>query len=83
MVDYEAWMERAKITVENVIPPGRKFEVKHLFPGHEWEALTVGERKSFGRYFATEVKDGRFPIIERCEEGKSHHNQYIKKDGQQ
>jgi len=78
-MDYESWMERAKKAIETEITSGRKFEVKHLFPGHEWEALSRGERSSFGRYFSDAVKEGRIAMIEKCGEGKSHHNQYIKK----
>lgn len=78
-MDYEQWMKRAKLAIETKIQPGKKFEVKHLFPGHEWESLSRGERSRFGLYFSEAVKDGRLDCIEKCGEGKSHHNQYIKK----
>ena len=80
-MDYELWTERALKTIETKMLPGKKFEVKHLFPGHEWEALSRGERSTFGRYFSDAVKEGKFPAVVRCEEGKTHHNQYIKKEG--
>ncbi len=47
MLDYEQWMYRAKNTIENKIQSGRKFEVKYLFPGHEREALSKGDRINF------------------------------------
>ena len=78
-MDYEYWMKRAELSIENEIQPGRKFEVKHLFPGHEWEALSRGDRSSFGRHFSDAVKENRLTCVERCENGKTHHNQYIKK----
>lgn len=78
-MDYEYWIKRAELAIENDIQPGRKFEVKHLFPGHEWEALSRGERISFGRYFSDVVKEKRLFNVEKCENGKTRHNQYIKK----
>ena len=78
-MDYELWTARAQKAIETEIASGKKFEVKHLFPGHEWEALTRGERITFGKYFSDAVKEGRLPAIVRCEEGKNHHNQYRKK----
>ena len=80
-MDYEIWSERARNAIDTKVVPGRKFEVKHLFPGHEWESLSRGERISFGKYFSDAVKEGRFPNVTRSEEGKNHHNQYIKKEG--
>lgn len=79
-MDYELWTERALNAIETEVIPGKKFEVKHLFPGHEWETLSRGERITFGKYFSDAVKEGRFPAVTKCEEGKNHHNQYIKKD---
>lgn len=80
-MDYEQWMKRAELAIETEIQPGKKFEVKHLFPGHEWEDLPKGDRTSFGRHFSDAVKEGRLTNVVRCENGKSHHNQYIKKEG--
>lgn len=77
-MDYEGWLGRAKITIESNIRPGVKFEVRHLFPLHEWEDLSRGERISFGRYFADAVREGRLGLVSRCENGKNRHNQYIK-----
>ena len=79
-MDYEKWIRRACDTIGNNITVGTIFEVKQLFPGHEWEELSRGERSLFGRYFSNAVKDGRIPSIKKCEEGKNHHNRYIKKE---
>lgn len=78
-MDYELWMERAKSAIEREVRVGKKFEVKDLFPGHEWTALSKGERISFGKYFSDAVREERITSVKRCEEGKSHHNQYVKK----
>lgn len=77
-MDYELWAEHALIAINTKVTVGTKFEVKHLFPGHEWEKLSRGEKTTFGRYFSDAVKEGRFPTIKKCEEGKTHHNQYLK-----
>lgn len=79
-MDYEIWTERAVKAIETQVAPGRIFEVRHLFPGHEWEALSRGERSMFGRYFSDAVREGKIPMIARWEEAKNHHNQYIKND---
>lgn len=79
-MDYELWANRALKAIASDVIPGKKFEVKHLFPGHEWEALSSGERRMFGKYFSDAVKEGRIPDIKKCEESKNHHNQYIKKE---
>lgn len=79
-MDYELWMERACHALRTQVAVGSKFEVKHLFPGHEWESLSRGERITFGRYFSDAVREGKVSTIFKCEEGKSHHNQYIKKE---
>ena len=77
-MNYEEWLEKANTIIESKIQSGKSFEVKQLFPGHEWEKLSRGDRIGFGRYFSMAVKEGRFPSIEKCGEGKTHHNVYIK-----
>lgn len=78
-MDYEVWMELAKRAIEANIQVGQKFEVKNLFTGYDWEQLSRGERSSFGKYFSGAVKDGRLPMVERCEENRNRHNQYVKR----
>ncbi len=73
------WMDMAKRAIEEKIQVGQKFEVKNLFAGYDWEQLSKGERSSFGKHFSDAVKDGRLPMVERCEESKNRHNQYVKK----
>ncbi|MBQ6420685.1 MAG: DUF1413 domain-containing protein [Clostridia bacterium] len=78
-MDYKNWMLRAIEIIDNEIKSGQRFEVKQLFPGHEWEALSRGERSNFGKLFSEAVREDRIPTIEKCGEGKTHHNQYTKK----
>ena len=79
-MDYEAWMARARAVIETELRAGDHFEVKQLFPGHEWEALSTGERRDFGRYFSSAGKDGRLTTVERCENGKARQNRYVKRE---
>lgn len=80
-MNHEEWMALAKETIKTSIQPGIMFEVKQLFPGHEWDALSKGERISFGRYFANCVGDGGIENVARCENGRTRHNRYIKQAG--
>lgn len=78
-MDYEQWMDRAKEVIDGQLQIGTKFEVKSLFSGHEWENLSRGERTGFGMYFSNAVKEGSVVGVDRCENGKARHNQYIKR----
>lgn len=82
-MDYDAWLAKAKNVIITKVETGKKFELKGLFPDYEWESLSKGDRSTLGKHFAAEVKEGRFPFVEHCGEGKSHHNQYIKKEHKQ
>lgn len=79
-MNYEEWCAKAVRAIETQIIPGNVFEVKHLFPGHEWLTLSPSDRRIFGRYFSAAVKEGRIENVERCEDGKARQNQYVKKE---
>ena len=79
-MNYEEWYEKATTAINTQIELGNVFELKHLFPGHEWLTLSAADRRNFGRYFSAAVKDGRIKNIERCENGKARQNQYVKKE---
>ena len=79
-MDYEEWNAKAVQAIESKIVPGNIFELKHLFPGHEWLTLSGNDRRNFGRYFSAAVKDGRIKNVERIENGKARQNQYVKKE---
>lgn len=78
-MDYEQWLQKAKETIDRQISPEEKFEVKELFPGHEWNTLSRGERTGFGSYFSRAVVEGRLKSVIKCENGKNRHNQYVKR----
>lgn len=77
-MDYEKWYCKAVTNIQSNISVNETFELKKLFMGIEWDTLSSGDKKSFGRFFSSKVKDGQLPCVERCGEGKSHHNKYVK-----
>lgn len=77
-MDYIQWLEKAKKIIETDIEYYKVFELKSLFPLHEWEKLKNGEKRTFGRLFSTEVREGRIQTVIRVGEGKSKHNLYKK-----
>lgn len=77
-MDYEKWMQKARESIQTELSHDRVFELKSLFKECEWETLEKGERISFGKYFANEVREGRIDGVKRVERGKNNHTQYIK-----
>ena len=77
-MDYDKWMQKARESIQTTLLTNRAFELKSLFMECEWEALKKGERISFGKYFANEVREGRVDGIKLVERGKNNHSRYIK-----
>ncbi len=77
-MNYDEMLMQAIKTIETEIKPGERFESKNLFPGHQWNSLSNGDKRGFGQYFSAAVKDGRLNSVVKCGEGNTHHNQYIK-----
>ncbi|MBQ8324075.1 MAG: DUF1413 domain-containing protein [Clostridia bacterium] len=77
-MNVELWLNRARLRIESSLKDGTMFELKSLFPPHEWEELSKGERIALGRCFSMAVKDGEIEQVERVENGKSRHNRYVK-----
>lgn len=77
-MNYEKWFDEAINCINKKLVSGQKFEVKGLFEGVEWNKLAPGDKRSFGRYFSSKVKDGELCNVKKSGENKSHHNEYIK-----
>ena len=75
-------MIKAKESISNKVKVGKEFELRYLFEQVMWEELTKGERIQLGKYFANAVKEGCFPNIERIQNAKNNHAQYIKNQGE-
>lgn len=71
-------MGEAITSIQFKVTHNQKFELKSLFDGCTWETLTKGERISFGRFFANEVRGGKVPNVIPVEKGKDNHSRYIK-----
>lgn len=72
---HEEYLDIAKQAIGK-LPAETVFEVKELFKGTTWNALSRGDRISFGRYFANAVKERKVPNVEQLERGKDNHSRY-------
>ena len=79
-MDFQLWMQKARESIERSVQVGQKFELKSLFQLCEWEQLTKGDRISFGKYFANEVREGNLKNIQSIERARNNHRVYIKSD---
>lgn len=48
-MDMNLWLEKAVVAI-NALPPSKKFELRNLFQGCEWEGLSKGDRITFGKF---------------------------------
>jgi hypothetical protein len=73
MVD-EIWINRA-ISKTGALPYGTVFLLKDLFDGVEWNRLSSGDKRDFGRQFKYHVKRGLVPNVVFV--GKAQNNSSI------
>ena len=59
----------------------KKFELRNLFQGSEWEGLSKGNRITFGKFFKAEVLGGRFENVIFLDRAKNNHSKYQKIEG--
>lgn len=77
-MDYEKWCRSAIERLAILVSSGESFELKGLFDAITWGNLSPGERRSLGRYFANQVREGRIPnVVEAAQQG-DRHNRYQK-----
>lgn len=57
---------------------GTLFVVKDLFKGHEWNELTAGEKRGYGRSFKNAVDNGQFAGIKFNKKRENNSAEYIK-----
>ena len=81
-MDYATMMQIALENLNNSVDYNTPFETKSLFNGAEWEAVPKGDRISFGKYFADEVKEKNVPQVVRIERNKNNHARYMKVKGE-
>jgi len=77
-MDTKGWMDKAIERMLEKAPNSPAFELKELFTGDEWNTLTAGEKTTFGKVFASQVRAGETEGIRFAPIGKnSRHNKYI------
>ena len=77
-MDFNEWMQNAIDRIATNVNINQRFELKDLFEGCEWNQLSKGERISFGKYFANEVRENRILGVQSLERGKNNHSRYTK-----
>ena len=76
-MDYVFWANKAIMKI-GTLEDGKIFTLKSLFTGIEWDELTNGERKSFGRYFKNEVRNRKISSVQIAEELKTNKYKKVK-----
>ena len=77
-MNFELWTKRAIESIKSKVKINQKFELKDLFKNCDWENLSKGERISFGKFFANEVRENHINGISGIERAKNNHSKYIK-----
>ena len=76
MVD-DIWLNRA-ISKTGSIIPNTIFLLKDLFTGVEWDELSPGDKRDFGRQFKTLVNRGAVPNIVFIGKAQNNSSRYKK-----
>lgn len=76
-MNYEHMRDVAQNRIDS-LNNGTVFVVKDLFLGTDWDKLSSGEKKGFGRYFSNCVKEGQITSVCRDGENKAHSAKYKK-----
>lgn len=77
-MDFNEWTRNAIDRIAINVNFNQRFELKDLFEGCEWDRLSKGEKISFGKYFANEVRENRILGVRALERGKNNHSRYTK-----
>lgn len=62
-MDFNEWTQNAIDRIAANVNFNQRFELKDLFEGCEWDRLSKGERISFGKYFANEVREKKYLVF--------------------
>ena len=75
VAELSTWLREA-IRCTSRQQQGKKFEVKELFTGTEWDNLTSGEKRQLGVLYSSEYREGRIPSVRKIDNNKQHHSMY-------
>jgi hypothetical protein len=76
MVD-EIWINRA-ISKTGSLAPNTVFLLKDLFTGVEWDKLSPGDKRDFGRQFKSLVNRGAVPNVVFLGKAQNNSSRYKK-----
>lgn len=76
-MDYECWINKA-ISKIGALPVGTEFTLRELFEGIEWNEMTSGEKKEFGRQFKAKVLRNLVPKVVHSGQAQNHSAKYKK-----
>ncbi len=74
-MDTQEYMDIALNSIKE-LETGRKFNTKDLFKGIKWDSLSKGDKITFGKFFANEVRENKIPQVKAIVSGKN--TKYIK-----
>lgn len=77
-MDYQELKEQALNSIHSKIQTDQIFVLRDLFLGADWEGMSSGDRRSFGRFFSNEVNEGKIPSIEKVKKANNNHTRYRK-----
>ncbi len=69
-MNYEKWINKAIFKIGK-LEKGKVFILKDLFSGVEWEEMTSGQRKEFGRQFKNKIENKMIPNVKLSNEKRS------------
>lgn len=76
-MNTELWIGKARESIERMAN-GTVFVAKDLFEGYEWNALSRGDKLSFGRTFKNSVTNGTFAGVRYLGKRDNNSTEYIK-----
>lgn len=77
-MDNSSWDQKAIDCIQNTVKVNQLFVVRELFQGAEWEKLTNGEKRDYGKHFKNEVKQGNIPNVVYVQKRNNNHAEYKK-----
>lgn len=78
-MDVNKRMEKSISTISKM-DAGKKFVVKDLFEGIDWNDLSRGDKLYFGKHFKNQVIDGKVPRVKYIGKLENNSSQYIIED---
>jgi len=75
-MNYELWMERAKVSISE-LKQNQEFFVKGLFKETVWDELENKDKREFGKHFKNEINENKLSFVKWIEDVKGKGAKYI------